>query len=100
MLAEVATIVTPEIFLAWHRRLIEQKYDGRSKRRPGRPRAAVLARLTPGVAPRPREHSVDQLGIRASNLQDENHRRVFQEDLRVFRTAAEIREALDDLGAG
>jgi hypothetical protein len=26
--------------LAWHRKLIAQKYDGRSKRRPGRPRTA------------------------------------------------------------
>jgi hypothetical protein len=28
-LAEVATIVTPETLLAWHRKLIAQKYDGR-----------------------------------------------------------------------
>jgi hypothetical protein len=28
ILAEVATIVTPETLLAWHRRLIAQKYDG------------------------------------------------------------------------
>ena len=40
MLAEVAAIVTPETLLAWHRKLIAQKYDGRSKRRPGRPRTA------------------------------------------------------------
>ena len=29
---EVATIVTPENLLAWHRRLIPQKYDGSGKR--------------------------------------------------------------------
>src|ERR1700731_2690957 len=40
LLAEVATIVTPETLLAWHRKLIAQKYDGSGKRRPGRPRAA------------------------------------------------------------
>ena len=40
MLAEVATIVTPETLLAWHRKLIAQKYDGSSKRGPGRPRTA------------------------------------------------------------
>src|SRR5215472_9824651 len=36
-LREVATIVTPETLLAWHRRLIAQKYDGSKKRGPGRP---------------------------------------------------------------
>jgi transposase len=37
-LQEVATIVTPETLLAWHRRLIAQKYDGSGKRGRGRPR--------------------------------------------------------------
>ena len=40
LLAEFATIVTPETLLAWHRKLIAQKYDGSGKRGPGRPRAA------------------------------------------------------------
>ncbi len=40
LLAEVATIVTPETLLAWHRKLIAQKYDGSGKRGPGRPRSA------------------------------------------------------------
>src|SRR6266566_8680124 len=40
LLAEIATIVTPETLLAWHRRLIAEKYDGSSKRGPGRPRTA------------------------------------------------------------
>jgi putative transposase len=39
-LAEVATIVTPETLLAWHRKLIAQKYNGSGKRGPGRPRIA------------------------------------------------------------
>jgi len=38
MLAAVATIVTPETLMAWHRKLIAQKYDGSSRRGPGRPR--------------------------------------------------------------
>jgi hypothetical protein len=38
LLAEVATLVTPETLLAWHRKLIAQKYDGSAQRRPGRPR--------------------------------------------------------------
>jgi transposase InsO family protein len=40
ILREVATIVTPETLLAWHRKLIAQKYDGSGKRGPGRPRTA------------------------------------------------------------
>jgi hypothetical protein len=38
LLAEVATLVTPDTLLAWHRKLIAQKYDGHDKRRLGRPR--------------------------------------------------------------
>ena len=38
LLAEIATIVTPETLLAWHRKLIASKYDGRGQRGPGRPR--------------------------------------------------------------
>jgi len=41
LLAEVATIVTPETLLAWHRKLIAEKYDGSAKRGPGRPRTAA-----------------------------------------------------------
>ena len=40
VLAEIATIVTPETLLAWHRKLIAQKYDGTAHRAPGRPRTA------------------------------------------------------------
>jgi len=38
LLREIATIVTPETLLAWHRKLIAQKYDGSAKRGPVRPR--------------------------------------------------------------
>lgn len=41
VLAELATIVTPETLLAWHRKLITQKYDGSAQRGPGRRRAAA-----------------------------------------------------------
>ena len=41
LLAQVATIVTPETLLAWHRKLIAEKYDGSPYRRPGRPRTAM-----------------------------------------------------------
>jgi putative transposase len=38
LLAEIATLVTPDTLLAWHRKLIAEKYDGHDKRSPGRPR--------------------------------------------------------------
>jgi hypothetical protein len=41
ILAEVATIVTAETLLSWHRKLIARKYDGRGHRGPGRLRTAV-----------------------------------------------------------
>src|SRR5262245_41023905 len=39
-LAQLATIVTPETLLAWHRKLIAAKYDGSAKRGLGRPRTS------------------------------------------------------------
>jgi putative transposase len=39
VLHELATIVTPETLLTWHRKLIAIKYDGSKQRGPGRPRA-------------------------------------------------------------
>jgi putative transposase len=41
LLARVATIVTPETLLAWHRKLIAEKYDGSASRMPGRPRTVA-----------------------------------------------------------
>src|SRR5206468_12947916 len=41
VLAQVATIVTPQTLLAWHRKLIAKKYDGSAYRAPGRPRTAT-----------------------------------------------------------
>jgi putative transposase len=37
LLMEVATLVTPATLLAWHRKLIAQKYDGSARQKPGRP---------------------------------------------------------------
>jgi hypothetical protein len=49
-LSQVANIVTPETLLAWHRKLIANKYDGSGNRNPGRPRTtdeieALIIRL-------------------------------------------------------
>ena len=38
---EMSPIVTWETLLAWHRKLIAQKYDGSGHRGPGRPRTAA-----------------------------------------------------------
>src|SRR5215831_5786237 len=38
MLHEVSTVVTPATLLAWHRRLIAEKYEGSQRRGPGRRR--------------------------------------------------------------
>ena len=37
LLREIATIVTPDTLLAWHRTLIAKQYDGSARRGPGRP---------------------------------------------------------------
>ncbi len=38
VLSEVASLVTPDTLLAWHRKLIARKYEGSPRRGPGRPR--------------------------------------------------------------
>ena len=43
-LREIATLVTPETLLAWHRRLVAEKYDGSGRRGPGRPRVMIEIR--------------------------------------------------------
>ncbi|MCH9033253.1 MAG: transposase [Planctomycetes bacterium] len=51
VLREVASIVTPDTLLAWHRRLIAQKWDYSGRRGPGRPRVAhQISELTARMA--------------------------------------------------
>src|SRR5947209_8002746 len=38
LLAQVASLVTPDTLMGWHRKLIAEKYDGHNQRGPGRPR--------------------------------------------------------------
>jgi len=40
ILVRIATLVTPETLMTWHRNLIAQKYDGSANRAPGRPSIA------------------------------------------------------------
>jgi putative transposase len=40
VLGEIASVVTPETLLAWHRKLVAQKYDGTARLAAGRPRIA------------------------------------------------------------
>ena len=51
MLQEVASIVTPDTILAWHRKLVAKKWDFSKRRGPGRPRVAEkIAELTVRMA--------------------------------------------------
>ena len=69
LLAQVATIVTPETLLAWHRKLIAQKYDGTAHRAPGRPRTAgEIEALVVRLAQENREWGYRRIEGAMSNL--------------------------------
>ena len=69
ILDEVATIVTPETLLAWHRRLIAKKYDGSANRAPGRPRtAAKIVALVTRMAEENRSWGYRRMHGALSNL--------------------------------
>ena len=69
LLAEVATIVTPETLLAWHRRLTAEKSDGSAKRGPGRPRtAAEIETLVVRMAEQNRDWGYRRIQGALSNL--------------------------------
>src|SRR5437660_7674420 len=69
LLNDVATIVTPETLLAWHRRLIAKKYDGSVNRRPRRPRtAAEIAALVIRMARENRSWGYRRIQGALSNL--------------------------------
>jgi len=76
LLRQVATIVTPETLLAWHRRLIAKKYDGSAYRGPGRPRtAAEIAALVTRMAEENRQWGYRRIQGALSNL---GHRLAFK----------------------
>jgi len=69
LLAVVATIVTPETLLAWHRKLIAQKYDGSSSRKLGRrPTAKEVAALVVRMAEENRTWGYRRIQGALSNL--------------------------------
>jgi putative transposase len=69
ILGEIATIVTPETLLAWHRRLIAKKYDGSANRAPGRPRtAAEIVALVTRMAEENRSWGYRRIQGALSNL--------------------------------
>ena len=83
LLAEVATIVTPETLLAWHRRLIARKYDGTSKRAPGRPRKSEeIEALVVRFAEENRDWGYRRIQGALSNLGHELARSTIAEMLR------------------
>ena len=68
-LAEVATIVTPETLLRWHRQLIAEKYDGSARRLPGKPgTASELAALVVRMATENRDRGYRRIQGALSNL--------------------------------
>jgi hypothetical protein len=77
LLAEVATLVTPETLLAWHRKLIAHKYDGSAQGRPGRPRSRVHHELSRN-APRRGKWNEVQEAVQAENKKD--HARQVSDD--------------------
>jgi putative transposase len=85
LLAELATIVTPETLLAWHRKLIANKYDGSAQRGPGRPRIAVaIEKLVVRLAEENREWGYRRIQGALSNLGHEIARSTIAEILERY----------------
>ena len=69
VLAQVASVVTPETLLAWHRKLIAQEYDGSANRRTGRqPTATEIAALVIRMAEQNRDWGYRRIQGALANL--------------------------------
>lgn len=65
----IATLVSPDTLLAWHRKLIAQKYDGSARRGPGRPRVMVeIRKLVVQMAGENRDWGYTRIQGALSNL--------------------------------
>ena len=72
LLDQIATIVTRETLLAWHRKLIAQNYDGTAHRAPGRPRTAgAIESLVVRMAEENRDRGYRRIQGALSNLRHE-----------------------------
>ena len=68
-LSGLATIVTPETLLAWHRKLIALKYDGSDRRKPGHPRIeATVEDLIVRMAQENRTWGYDRIPSALKNI--------------------------------
>jgi putative transposase len=69
-LAEVASVVTPDTILAWHRKLVARKFDGSQQRQsPGRPKITQeLEALIIRIAQENRSWGYDRIAGALANL--------------------------------
>src|SRR5215813_7616116 len=85
ILAELATIVTPETLLLWHRKLIAQKYDSSAKRRLGRPRtSSEIEALVVRMAEENRDWGYRRTQGALSNLGSSTAERLEQQSHRLL----------------
>jgi putative transposase len=69
LLNDIADLVKPDTLLAWHRKLIAEKYDGSANRAPGRPRtAAEIEKLVVQMAEENRDWGYRRILGAMSNL--------------------------------
>ncbi len=65
----IATLVSPNTLLAWHRKLIAQKYDGSERRGPGRPKVMTeIRKLVVQMARENRDWGYTRIQGALSNL--------------------------------
>jgi putative transposase len=95
LLVQVATLVAPTMLLAWHRKLIAQKYDGSARRKPGRPATRKdLAGLVVRMAEENHDWGYRRIQGALSNLGYECARSTIADILRRHASDSRVRNAL------